>query len=414
LIQRFTHLIGGLLPVILSVFTAPLTARSLGPENRGVLVQVLAIGLICAAVANFGLPWAARSVIERNTSAPSALKKQALLVGLRFLPFTLFGSFVLFSEMFDSIDEFGLAITYIAIMTFSAYTGVCANHLLLLRKTASLGIVSLGSSSIGFTFIVFSFLFSDLTLAKVLLVNCFMQMFNTLFLVFLSNRLETKRQVASSISETMEIQLASSRSKRYAWLTSSLDVLFSRLDVLFLSLVASTYFLGLYSIPGILVGVCYSIFSTVSGAGFSTSKIGNALTKLKVAVQINLVFVFLIYGCAGLLFPIVLVPIFGEAFAESVTLLPMAIGFSSFLAIAVPYLQYLLIKRSTVLPIVGMMVFSVGLAVTGLNWSNDPSLAAIVLAWTLFLSTLGLIVKAQPMLFSRTSRATYVAFLRAQ
>lgn len=411
--QRLTHVLGSLVPILLSLITAPVTARSLGPENRGSLVQVLALGLIVSAIGNFGLPWAARPILESNGLAPAYLKRQSIILGLRFLPFALVGSLLVFFNKFYFTHEFWLAVAYLSLMSFSAYTGVCANHLLVSRKTASLGLVTLASSSLGFTLIIFYFLINELTLTTVLLTNCVVQLVNTLFLVFLSKHLDTGSLNNQAFREIKARLTTTSGSRRYAWLASCIDMVFSRFDVLFISVVASTYFLGLYSIPGILVGVCYSVFSTTSAAGFSSSGFGNSATKLRVSVQLNMVFVLVVFASAALLFPIALVPLFGSAFSESITLLPIAFGFSLFLCVAVPFIQYLLIRRSSISPLLGAVILCSTLAGAAFWLTDNPYLSAIILAWTLFMSIIGLALNSQPLLFSVTSKKNYFAFLKA-
>ena len=411
--QRLAHVLGSLVPILLSLITAPITARSLGPENRGSLVQVLALGLIVSAIGNFGLPWAARPILESNGLAPAALKRQSIIFGLRFLPLALVGSLLVFFNMFKSTHEFLLAVAYLAVMSFSAYTGVCANHLLVSRKTASLGLVTLASSLLGFTQIIFYFFINELTLTTVLLTNCVIQLVNTLFLALLSKRLNTGSLNNHVFRDTKARLTTTARSRSHPWMASCIDVVFSRFDVLFISVVASTYFLGLYSIPGILVGVCYSVFSTTSAAGFSSSGIGSSATKLRVSVQLNMVFALVVFASAGLLFPIALVPFFGSAFSESITLLPIAFGFSLFLCVSVPFIQHLLIRRSSIRPQLGTVMLCSTLAGIAFWLSDNPYLSANILAWTLFMSNIGLALNSQPLLFSITSKKNYLAFMKA-
>jgi len=353
-------------------------------------------------------------MLERNISAPRYLKRKSISLGLTCLPITIFIAYVLFSNKFDSLEELGLSISYLALMSFSAYSGVCANHLLILRRTGTLGLVSLSCSGLGFALIVIYFFTNGLTLSTVLLTNCTIQLLNTILLAVLSQKLVQNQRPIGTAPQTELRNFSTLSSRRFPWMASSLDVIFSRIDVLFLSVISSTQFLGLYSIPSILVGVCYSMFSIISAAGFNSSKVGNAETKLKVSVQINIFLGVALFAIAGVLFPILLVPIFGDKFSNSEGLLPIAFGFGVFLSIAVPLIQYLLIKRVGITPVIGLPSICVGLTILIFYLSENPVLSATTLAWTLTTSMISLAYKHQRNLFSLTSRRDFINFLKAE
>lgn len=407
-------MLGGILPIVLGLFTTPLTARSLGPENRGILVAVLAFGVIISAISNFGLPWASRAVFERDVQSPSFLKRQAIFLGFKLLPLTLLATVIILSADFEVGLEFGFSIAYVGIMTFNAYSGVCSNHLLVYRRTASLGIVTLTSSFIGFTFIILFFLNNELSLVSLLAINCGMQVANTTFLALLSKRLQLKQQAGFDLKSPPTITRITPSERRFAWFSSTLDILFSRFDTIFLSVFASNYFLGLYSIPGILVGVCYSLFSTISSAGFNSSKIGNASTKLKISIQLNLMLALIVFAIAGIFLSIALEPIFGSAYSESINLLPTCLGFCLFLSIAVPYIQYSLIRRASLMPAVGVTLVSSAAGVLALNMTGSIFIAANLLGCLLTLSLMILVAKYLPRPHSFGNRKQFIEFLKAR
>jgi O-antigen/teichoic acid export membrane protein len=201
--------------------------------------------------------------------------------------------------------------------------------------------------------------------------------------------------------------------RRFAWFANTLDVLFSKFDVIFLSAAASNYFLGLYSIPGILVGVCYSMFSTISSAGFNSSKVGGASTKLRIAIQLNLMLTFTTFAISGLFLSIALEPIFGAAYSESLSLLTTSLGFCLCLSIAVPYIQYSLIRRSSLWPTVGVTVVVTAAALVALKTTGSILLSANLLGWFLAIALFILVAKSQPPPYSFGSKSQFKDFLRA-
>ena len=410
---RLIHVLGGILPILLALFTTPLTARSLGPENRGILVAVLALGTIISASSNFGLPWASRAALAGNVLASSSLKRQALFLGLKLLPFTVLAALVILSADFDFGLEFGLSVTYVAIMTFSAYSGVCANHLLVYRKTASLGLVTLTTSFIASMLILVFFLNNDLSLVTLLVINCGIQVATTTILMLLSKRLEATQLGGFEVGSPNSNMRIKVNERRFAWFANTLDVLFSKFDVIFLSAAASNYFLGLYSIPGILVGVCYSMFSTISSAGFNSSKVGGASTKLRIAIQLNLMLTFTTFAISGLFLSIALEPIFGAAYSESLSLLATSLGFCLCLSIAVPYIQYSLIRRSSLWPTVGVTVVVTAAALVALKITGSILLSANLLGWFLAIALFFLVAKSQSPPYSFGSKSQFKDFLRA-
>lgn len=343
--RGLVHLIGNLAPIVSGIITAPLTARALGVEQRGVLAIVLIAYSAIVAIGAFGVGWLARAEVARDRYTALYWRSLAPLVSGFFLPFAvLVGIATTLILGVNGVDQV-LVVVLCAVGAFSASRSVDGNILISSGRQGSYGSINLIYTCVVVAAIVVSFVFDRLTLGVAVFANVLGAIVQLAMLAVAGHRLISSERVRYQTRRT-EMRASTEwgyrsviRQGAVAWRSQILDMSLTKSDTFLSGLSGSARSVGYYSVVQILPQVSYGLFNTIVQRSFSVRPKATANDRLGALATVCLV------TSAGLC--VVALPVawwgipvvFGSDFLGARALLPAGIAVTFGLSAMAPVLQ---------------------------------------------------------------------------
>ncbi|MGY1670999.1 hypothetical protein [Geodermatophilus sp. SYSU D00710] len=333
------HGLGNLLPGVTGIITAPLTARALGVQDRGVSSVLITAFALFSVAAAAGLGWGAREATIRHPGAAPVWVRRAWWVSLvSAVPAALL-TFWLARGLALERTEVVALIVLLGFASTSAVRSVQANVLLSRGAIAAVGLANI-VMALATTAALVAFFFAErLTVATVVALNALGLVAQwSVLQVALRRDSRSERVLASGGPAGFKAPDADVRTYFLTGVAQTLDALSSRLDILLVAIVASSRSVGLYSVAAVLPQVGYFLFLTLVQRSFAVSPSLSIETRSR-HLFIACTGVAVVYAVVGgALAALAIVPIFGQEFEEARSYLWPAMAMTVGLAALAPTL----------------------------------------------------------------------------
>lgn len=263
------HGLGNLLPGMTGLLTAPLTARALGVEDRGVAAILLTVASLFAVAATAGLGWGARTAVAQDARSAETWARWARWVSLAALaPASLLVVWLSGAWRLSTTEVLGLVLLF-GLASAAAIRSVQGNVLISLGSLAALGLSNISMAVVTAGSVGLLFLVDHLTVTTVLIVNAAGLLAQSALLIHALRKQRTRITVGAPTGRHAGVVTPSKLFM--TGLAQTLDALSSRLDLLLVAIVADARTLGLYSVAAVLPQVSYFVFLTLIQRSFAKS-----------------------------------------------------------------------------------------------------------------------------------------------
>lgn len=361
--------------VALSLFTAPLSARALGPEGRGVTASVLAVFVILPTLLQMGVPLVARRKIVTGVDASTIVRTARIYGVLTILPALVLSGAIyvlLFRGLspFESAGFFALALAVPCAVNMHIDQSV----LIAFRRYLAAGVVAASQTGVAFVVVVTMFALDRLTVATVLFATCGSYVGSCVLAwrftrrVARGGRVDGLRAMAKEGSTLLGGQLSNVTARRG--------------DQVLALPVLGAQAAGYYSIAVTVSSLLFPVMQAFGNAKFHN--IAASENRSEVPGAVREVVALAISGAAGLMLagPILIPIVFGSEFRSSVPVFLVAVVGSSLSGIANVFVQFLAARlrgsSASVAQVVGLVV-SLVLFVPAASWFGAAG-AALAMA----------------------------------
>jgi O-antigen/teichoic acid export membrane protein len=259
MMRRHLHLAGNLLPLVAGLATAPLTARALGATGRGQLALILAVSAVLMTVAAFGLPWVARSDLQRDPKTLSWWRRRARILGLAALPIAVSVALGVVVVLGLSPQEGIPVVALYALSAFAASRGVEGNALISMRRPDLYGAANVAGIAVNVAGVAVLFAFSTLSLTAAVWLSFASIAVQFGLTVFLVGRIAASVPAVQPDFASSPLAIRAMRS----WGAQTTEAVSTKADVLLIAVSASSATLGLYSVVSLLPQTVYALMITI-------------------------------------------------------------------------------------------------------------------------------------------------------
>lgn len=275
--RALVHYTGNLSPVLSGLITAPLTARALGVDGRGIVALIVLVSTTLITIGAFGLGWLAREAIAEDPLSFGFWRRKARLVSFAAAPLFAATAAILSLALQLSVIELVLVLVFYVIGAFSVVRSVEGNGLIALGRNHSLGVVNIAYSTTVATLIIVFFVVGILNVALTVVANAL----GLLVQIVLLTRFVRSATATSRVYEAMRakdmatdpqwgIRSLLAKSGR-SWRAQVLDAAAVRLDTVLVALFANVRQVGLYSVVALLPQIAYVSCLTIVQTSFARS-----------------------------------------------------------------------------------------------------------------------------------------------
>lgn len=390
------HLLGNIAPVLAGLLTAPLTARSLGPESRGELAILLLVATLVGLVGALGLGLLARQAVAADLGQAHGWSRR----GRRIILFAVFVStaagFLIARTLSLSFSETLAAAVLFALAGMSASRSIDGNIMIVAGKTKQYGAANLAASITVSLGIIIAFLAGALSLWVVVALNAASLVAQNSILAV------SMRQLLRSIDEgdfqDESLRLLVKRAWR-AWRSQVLEAGVVRADTLLFISQTNVQTVGFYAVISLIPQMAYQVIQTAIQSSYAKSPMLCLRVRTRLLWQVTLAMgTLLAFG--GSLVAIPLVPIlFGANFVPSLDFLWPASLMTIGLAGLAPVLHHFATSptRDEWFPVSLIAIFAIGL-VTGIQ--TTPATGVVMMgSLILALGTVYMYLLAGPKAF---------------
>lgn len=324
--------------MVAGLVTAPLIARSLGVEDRGHYAGLILASQFMAVAFSLGVPIACRSLLVQEIVGERQVKRAGIIVALIAAGFTLIAS--LFWRLGLGRDvETGLfwSATFFLACSCAAVLRAIEGSILVvrgdIRRLAAFVSIPAAVSFLGTCCLAAA---EMLSLQNLLLVNAVGFLVQTFYTV-------------RAIPQTSDSAMSTPRLIRQGlvrWPFTLIEAVTPRLDQFAVYAIGGPRLAGLYAIPALGVQVGLAVVTTFGFrlvAGVRENRIGLVLRR---CIIIYSLLMGIAWSIAFIVAPTVVPLLFGEAFVDSLRLMPEAAIFTLCFGVSFLLLQATILLKS--------------------------------------------------------------------
>lgn len=312
------HLLGNIAPLLAGLLTAPLTARSLGPEARGELAILLLVATLIGLVGALGLGLLARQAVAADLGQAHGWSRRGRRITLFAVLVATAVGYLITSVLSLSFNETVAAAVLFALAGMSASRSIDGNIMIVAGKTKQYGAANLAASITVSLGIVVSFLTGTLSLWVVVALNAASLVAQNSFLAI------SMRQLLRSIDKRNfhdeSLRLLVLRAWR-AWRSQILEAGVLRADTLLFISQTNVQTVGFYAVISLIPQMAYQVIQTAIQSSYAKSPMLRLRERTRLLWQVTIT-VGTLLAVGGSLVAIPLVPIlFGADFLPSLEFL---------------------------------------------------------------------------------------------